>query len=112
MVAHVTTLTKTNVIRVNSRYARGPIRLGIGFVGRHEVGRQIYQGPLVPGPWAYTFPMAVFIDNHGGSAAERRKNIEAGLEYDVEIGDMFEIDDVVYQLTDDDPRAYPTFTAI
>lgn len=101
-----------NVIAVKSRYARGVVRLAVGFVGPLGSARQEQGGPLVPGPWAYTFPLSTVIDNNGGSGAEARRNREAGIEWTAEIGDLFEIDGDVYRLTDDRPHHYPALTRL
>lgn len=52
----------------------------LGIVPEGRSGRQVHQGPLVPGPWGYATAHALVIDNHGGSATEREQAtpVEAG----------------------------------
>jgi hypothetical protein len=66
--------------------------------------RQVYQGPLVPGPWAFCVQHATVIDNFGGSgreAAEAPIGIEVGI-------DTFTVDGLpgVWQLVDRDPNKF------
>lgn len=68
--------------------------------GRAE--RQVYKGPLVPGPWAFCVQHGIVIDNNGGSgriAAEAPIGVEVGV-------DTFTVDGLpgVWQLVDRDPR--------
>lgn len=67
-------------------------RFGLGFVPEGHEGRQTFQGEMVPGPWAYAFGLCSVIDNHGGSGAERQRNLAANTEHDVEEGDTIIID--------------------
>ena len=47
--------------------------LMVGFVKEGESGRQVFQGPQVPGPWAYAFGIAaVLTSNYKGKAAHLR----------------------------------------
>lgn len=116
-VRHITTVpndyneagmfNSPNILQVHSRYVRHSVRLAIGYVGPDGAGRQVSQGPMVPGPWAYTFALAVCIDNHGGTGAESDRNKAADLEWDVQVGDLFVIDGRTYELRDDQPMNYP-----
>ena len=54
--------------------------------------RRVYQGPVLPGPYAAPFELATVIDNDGGTGAEIRRNEAAGLEHLVETGDLVRID--------------------
>lgn len=54
--------------------------------------RRVYQGPVLPGPYAAPFELATVIDNDGGTGAEIRRNEAAGLEHLVEDGDLVRID--------------------
>jgi hypothetical protein len=102
-----------NVLRVYSAYARSHVRLGIGYISPDGEGRQVFQGPMVPGPWAYTYPLAVVIDNYGGTAAEAAANKAAGLERDAKVGDRFQLDGRTWVLTEDRPHSdYPTLTLL
>ena len=73
-------------------------RFGLGFVPKGDEGRQVFQGEMVPGPWAYAFGLCSVIDNHGGTGAERQRNLEAGTEHDVEAGDTVIIDGNSYEV--------------
>jgi len=67
-------------------------RFGVGLVAEGDEGRQEFGGPMVPGPWAFSYGLSVCIDNHGGTGAERQRNLAAGTEHDVNEGDIVEID--------------------
>ncbi len=69
----------------------GRYRFHIGHVAEGENGRQEYQGPLVPGPWAYGFELCTVIDNHGGSARENAEAKAAGRYLDVADGDVISV---------------------
>jgi hypothetical protein len=58
----------------------------IGVVPEGREGRQVFQGPLVPGPWGYAVTHPMIIDNSGMAAAERREAqvIEVGEPFTVE----------------------------
>lgn len=80
-------LTTDTVISVAGR------RFGIGAVPRGFSGRKVTDGPLVPGPWAYTYGLATVIDNYPERrAAERARDIEVMDE------DKLEIDGVWYKV--------------
>lgn len=98
-----TTLTTEVEIRTYSRYVRREVNLGIGAVPRGRSGRKVHQGPMVEGPWAFTFPLATII------AAHPLPQAPVVL---AEVGDRFTVDGVEYVLTDDNPWAYPTLTAV
>lgn len=65
-------------------------RFGLGYVGPRGVCRREYQGPILAGPYAYAYGLAAVIDYHGGTGAERARNIDAGLEFDLNVGDFLE----------------------
>jgi len=54
-----------------------------------DEGVKVQGGPKVPGPWAYGFPHAGVIDNHGGSRAERERLAAEGRLVHAKIGDRF-----------------------
>jgi hypothetical protein len=71
--------------------------LMVGCVKEGESGRQVSQGPLVPGPWAYAFNIgAVLTSNYKGKAealrAEERRTI------DILDGDFIRVDSNVYKV--------------
>lgn len=47
-----------------SRYGRATLRFAVGFVGPDGMARREYEGPKLPGPWAYMFPLATVISAH------------------------------------------------
>lgn len=73
-------------------------RFHIGAVRRGEEGRQVFQGPMVPGPWAFATGAGTFITSNPehNSGTESRRLTAAGLEHEVEDGDAIVIDDVLY----------------
>jgi hypothetical protein len=73
-------------------------RFGLGFVPEGHEGRQSFMGEMVPGPWAYAFGLCSVIDNHGGTGAERQRNLAANLEHDVEAGDTVIINGNTYEV--------------
>ena len=90
-----------NDVRIEATLAvdtgRGyPKRFGVGFVPEGDEGRKFMHGPMVPGPWAYAFGLCSVIDNHGGTGAERARNLKAKTEFDVAEGDKVEIDGVLF----------------
>jgi hypothetical protein len=97
-----TGLSTIHTLRVPDCLHRGvPLynRYGIGAVARDQVGRQVHQGPEVPGPWAYAFALATVIDSEGkGSKFDSDQALAAGTEHDVTIGGRVQIDDVVYTI--------------
>jgi len=90
-------------IRTHSRYAGRVIELGVGAIPAGESARQVFQGPLVEGPWAYTYPLGTMI------AAEP---IAPQPTIDVAIGDLIEVDGVTYRLTDDSRWEYPALEPV
>jgi hypothetical protein len=43
---------------------------GLGYVDATGTARRTHGGPVLPGPYAYTYGKAVVIDNYGGSAMD------------------------------------------
>lgn len=75
-------------------------RFGVGMVPEGESARQEFGGPMVPGPWAYTYgPMASVItaDPEHSTGAEMRRKAEAGLVFHVEDGDEVEVQGLLYR---------------
>lgn len=64
-------------------------RYGICFIPRGDSGRQVYQGPMVPGPWAQTYGLSTVIAANPelGTGAEIRRNRANGCEATVNEGD-------------------------
>lgn len=77
------------VLDIVTRPGRLPGRFAFGFVGPDGSCRREYQGPVLPGPYAYGFGLAVAItaDPEMSTGAERRRNRAAGTEIDAKIGD-------------------------
>ena len=69
----------------------GRFRFNVGHVPEGEVGRQVTQGPLVPGPWAYTFGLSTYISDSGSSADETDEAKANGTYLEVEDGDLIEV---------------------
>jgi hypothetical protein len=67
-------------------------RCNVGYVSPTGRARHVFQGPKLPGPYAYLVTLPVVIDNHGGSGAEAARNRAAGTEHDAQPGDRISID--------------------
>ena len=100
-----TTVSKT-VLRMKTRHG-GKVRLMISYGPADGMCRREYQGPILPGPYAATFPLGVMLDTAGTQAREMKANEEAGLEYEVEDGDILEMDGMLWQIRDDRALNYP-----
>ena len=100
-----TTVSKT-VLRMKTRNG-GNVRLMISYCPADGMCRREYQGPILPGPYAATFPLGVMIDSAGTQAREMRENEEAGLEYEVQEGDILEMDGMLWEIRDDVRNDYP-----
>jgi hypothetical protein len=94
----ITTVPEGARLEAYSKYTRGTLRLGVAFVPEGASARQRHGGPLVPGPWAYTYPLSYLIARQPARAA---KVITAAA------GDLLRIDGHVYRLTDDNRMDYP-----
>lgn len=77
----------------------GKHSFSLGIVPTGCVGRQVTQGPLVPGPWAFASPCATVIaDNPAhGTAAEIARNKAAGMEFTAEVGDIIVMDGIAFE---------------
>jgi hypothetical protein len=63
-------------------------RWGFGAIPEGMEGRQVHQGPKVPGPWAFAFGLASCIDAHGITARKEADMQARGLVHAVEPGDI------------------------
>jgi len=81
------------------------IALGVGFIAEGDSGRQEFDGPLVPGPWAYTYAVPVIIDA-AGSRAARRPAVKATA------GDLVVVDGRTYKITPGSRRERPDLAAV
>lgn len=79
---------------VDARRRAFPARFGVGYVPAGKSGRKEQGGPLVPGPWAFTYGLAVVLDTNGGSGRERERGIAAGVEHDVSDGDLVRVGEI------------------
>ena len=71
-------------------------RLKIGAVPVGSVGRQVHNGPMVAGPWAFTFGLCLVIDN---DPARRAANAaEYATDVCVNDGDTLSIDGHTYRV--------------
>lgn len=68
----------------------------VGYVPAGESARKVYQGPLVPGPWAYAYPLCSVISTDGGTSAEMAREKAAGLLLHVALGDRIEVEGLAY----------------
>lgn len=84
----------TRVSATVLRFATGRSysRVMISWTPADGLSRRVFQGPILPGPYAAPFELATVIDNDGGTGAEIRRNEAAGLEHLVETGDLVRID--------------------
>jgi hypothetical protein len=75
-------------------------RFGVGGICRGGEGRQTYQGPMIPGPWAFAFGLGSTITANPahGTGAERERKLAAGTEHDVAEGDRVRFDGVTYEV--------------
>jgi len=90
-------------IRTYSRYAGHVVRLGVGAIPAGHEARKEFGGQLIPGPWAYTYPLATMI---------AKDPLPAETVIDAEPGDLFVIDRVTYRLVDNDPWGYPDLAPV
>lgn len=103
-------MTSTTVLRMKTRQG-GYCRLRVVYTPEDGLSRRTYQGPVLPGPYATTYAMAFVIDRWGTQAREMRANEAAGLEFDVQEGDVVQMDGRLWEIRDDKfldyPRLYP-----
>jgi len=61
-------------------------RFGIGLVPPGREARQVFEGPMVPGPWAYTYGLGVCIcaDPRRNTGAESARKKDEGTEHVIE----------------------------
>jgi len=79
------------VLDIVTRRGRAlPSRFKFGFVGPDGECRRVTGGPILPGPYAYGYPLSVAItaNPEHGTGAEMRRNRAAGTEVDAAIGDV------------------------
>lgn len=84
--------------RMMVKGARNFVGYRVGFCRRGYSARQIDSGPLVPGPWAFTFGCAAILDNHGGSRAEMDGERANGLLIEATPGDVLTYDGESYRI--------------
>ena len=86
---------------------------GICFIPKGAEGRQVFQGPMVPGPWASTFGLATVIAAGGrGTGYDVEQGKLAGQVIEAEPGDRLVLDtDTVVEITLDRYR-YPVLTVV
>ena len=100
-----TTVSKT-ILRMKTRHG-GNVRLMISYCPADGLCRREYQGPILPGPYAATFPLVSCLDKRGTQGREIKQNMEDGLEYEVQDGDILEMDGMLWQIRDDRALNYP-----
>lgn len=77
------------VLDITTRPNGVPGRFKFGFVGPDGECRRQHMGPVLPGPYAYGFPLAGVIaaNPEHGTWGEMRRNKAAGTEIEAAIGD-------------------------
>jgi hypothetical protein len=75
-------------------------RYSFSFVSPEGTCRRVYEGPILPGPYAYAVALPVIIaaNPEHGSGAESRRLREAGAEVDAEIGDLVELGGYTFRI--------------
>jgi hypothetical protein len=86
------------LIRLFVEGARNIVGYRVGYVPRGCEARQIDGGPVVPGPWAFTYGCVAVIDNYGGSRAEIDGEEANGGVIRAKVGDRLVIDGVAYRI--------------
>lgn len=99
------------VLRMHCKHSGHVSRLMVSYTPADGLSRREFQGPILPGPYASTFPLASVIDNFGGTAKESADMTAAEMEYEVTEGDEFLMDGIRWVIRDDVwlhyPRLYP-----
>lgn len=85
----------THVLSLKGTYHR----FAVGRIAEGSEGRQVTDGPMVPGPWAYAYGLASVIDCHGGTGAEIERNQAEQREHEVTEGSRVRIDGVIYRVS-------------
>jgi hypothetical protein len=80
---------------------------GIGFTPTGREARQVFGGPLVPGPWGYAYGLATVIDNYGGTGADRERERREGRLIEANVGDELVLDDDLIVRIELCRRGYP-----
>lgn len=94
------------VLSIPSAYQGHQTRFAIFYIGANGITRHIQGGPIEPGPHAMLIAKGTAITANPAmsSAAERARNQAAGLEHDLDEGDLVRIDGRVYQIVDTTSR--------
>lgn len=71
---------------------------GLGFVPEGYEARQVDQGPMVPGPWAYAYGHASVLCDSGGTKSELERAEADKLLYHADLGDILELDGVLFKI--------------
>lgn len=71
---------------------------GLGFVPEGYQARQVTQGPMVPGPWAYAYGHASVLCDSGGTKSELERAAAEELLYYADLGDILELDGVLFKI--------------
>jgi hypothetical protein len=79
------------------------IRKGVSAVPRGSEGRQVHGGPMVPGPWAYTYGLATCIcaNPENGTYGEMKRLRAENKVHAVDDGTRLSIDGVTYEVVMD-----------
>lgn len=92
--------------KMHAKYVGRVVSMQLGLVPEGEEARQEFQGPLVPGPWAYAFPLATIISAH--TLVDPNPVIAD----EVKEGDVFVIEGNSFVFRDDNMMEYPNLYAV
>lgn len=85
---------KATVLRIANTYDR----FHAGAVLEGEEDRKVHGGPMVPGPWAYTFGLCIVIHNGSDEMKAKEKADEEDLTVVIKEDDLLEIEGTVYRV--------------
>jgi hypothetical protein len=72
-------------------------RFALGGWTKDGKGRIEHEGPMVSGPYLYASGLASVIDCHGGTGKESADRVAQGREFEIEEGQLVEVDGVTYR---------------
>jgi hypothetical protein len=85
---------KATILRIANTYDR----FHAGAVLAGDEARQVMNGPMVPGPWAYTFGLCITIHNGSAEMKRREKEDEESRTVIIKEDDLLEIEGTVYRV--------------
>lgn len=96
---------------VIAKAENGSTGYGLGAVPSGESARQEFGGPLIDGPWLYTFGLATTLAVGGGTGADIARERAAGQLIELEAGDRLRWDGRLYEVRLC-PRRYPSLVEV